>query len=198
MSVDAQAQGVQARDVQTPEGQVRGAQDRSAESLAAQGAHRSARCFKCPKERRGSEPGWYFTDVQDRRGGLGWLRVYVCPRDYASFAEPERPRWMPVLEMPAGIPTVEPPPLPPPSGPEELIEALSRRGLSGWVFLVKDVAEGRVRRIHLRQLPADPEIRQALMSYLQSAGTHITLGPGLLRRPPRDPARDGHGETPAG
>jgi hypothetical protein len=189
VSVDAQARDVQARDAQV----------HSAESLEAQKAHHGVRCFKCPKERRGSDPGWYFTDVQDRRGGgLGWLRVYVCPRDYASFAESERPRWTSVFEMPPGLPTVEPPPLPVFSGPEELIEALSRRGLSGWVFLVKDVAEGRVRRIHLRQLPADPEIRQALMSYLQSAGTHISLGPGLLRRPPRDPAGSGHGETFSG
>lgn len=188
VSVDAQAQEAQAHNAQVER----------REGLVTPGTHLGVRCFKCPKERRGSEPGWYFTDVQDRRGGLGWLRVFVCPRDYAQFADPERPRWTPVVEMPAGISSVEPPPLPVPSGPEELITALSRRGLSGWVFLVKDVAEGRVRRIHLRQLPADPEIRQALMSYLQSAGTHITLGPGLLRRPHRDSAGGGHAETSSG
>jgi len=188
VSVDAQAQEAQAHNAQVER----------AQGPVTPPAQLGTRCFKCPKERRGSEPGWYFTDVQDRRGGLGWLRVFVCPRDYAQFADTERPRWTPVFEMPAGIPTVTPPPLPVPSGPEELITALSRRGLSGWVFLVKDVAEGRVRRIHLRQLPADPEIRQALMSYLQSAGTHITLGPGLLRRPQRDSTGGGHAETSSG
>ena len=189
VSVDAQA-----REAQVPERETQ-----ATRGLDAVGVDRGIRCFKCPKERRGSDPGWYFTDVQDRRGGgLGWVRVYVCPRDYAQFAEPERPRWTPVFKMPAGLPMVEPPPLPRPSGPEELIDALSRRGLSGWVFLVRDVAQGRVRRIHLRQLPAEPEIRQALMSYLQSAGTHITLGPGLLRRSHRDSHGSDHGEPSSG
>jgi hypothetical protein len=58
---------------------------------------------------------------------------------------------------------------------DELLSLLAHRGLAGWAFLVRDVAAGRVRRIHLRQLPADPEIRRALIAYLQSAGTEVTL-----------------------
>ena len=196
MSVDAQAHEVQAREAQIADAPVRETPARNVSESSTPTDHHEARCFKCPKERRGSDPGWHFTDVQDRRsGGVGWLRVFVCPRDYALFAESERPRWTPVCDMPAGLPVVEPPPLPRVFGPEELVETLSRRGLSGWVFLVKDVAAGRVRRIHLRQLPADPEIRQSLISYLQSAGTHITLGPGLLRRPLRDPVADANREA---
>jgi len=58
---------------------------------------------------------------------------------------------------------------------DELIMLLTRRGLAGWAFLVRDVAAGRVRRLHLRQLPADPEIRGALVTYLHSAGTAVTI-----------------------
>jgi hypothetical protein len=61
-----------------------------------------------------------------------------------------------------------------------LITLLGHRGLAGWAFLVRDVAEGRVRRVHLRQLPADPEIRHALVAYLQSAGTAVTLSRSFL------------------
>jgi hypothetical protein len=58
---------------------------------------------------------------------------------------------------------------------DELITLLTRRGLAGWAFLVRDVAAGRVRRLHLRQLPADPEIRGALVTYLHSVGTAVTI-----------------------
>jgi len=68
----------------------------------------------------------------------------------------------------------------PTCSPDELIELLSIRGLAGWAFLVRDVAAGRVRRVHLRQLPADPEIRRALMAYLQSAGTAVTVSRSFL------------------
>jgi hypothetical protein len=67
------------------------------------------------------------------------------------------------------------PDVPPPCTADELITLLAHRGLAGWAFLVRDVAAGRVRRIHLRQLPADPEIRRALVAYLQSAGTAVTI-----------------------
>ncbi len=68
----------------------------------------------------------------------------------------------------------------PTCSPDELIELLSLKGLAGWVFLVRDVAAGRVRRVHLRQLPADPEIRRALMAYLHSAGTAVTVSRSFL------------------
>ncbi len=141
-----------------------------------------ARCFKCPRERRGDDPGWYFMDVPDRRGGPGRFRVYVCPRDFVQFALPERVRWTPLFKAVEDEPPAEASmfPLVPMAGPNELIALLSLRGLTGWALLVRDVAEGRVRRLHLRRLPADPEIRQALVSYLQSAGAEITLARDLL------------------
>jgi len=67
-----------------------------------------------------------------------------------------------------------------PCSADELIALLGHRGLVGWVFLVRDVAAGRVRRVHLRQLPADREIRQALIAYLHSAGTAVTLSRTFL------------------
>ena len=71
---------------------------------------------------------------------------------------------------------------------DELITLLTQRGLTGWAFLVQDVAAGRVRRLHLRQLPADPEIRGALVTYLHSAGTALTISRLFLnhQRPFRD------------
>jgi len=149
----------------------------------AHGTNGLARCFKCPKERRGDDAGWHFMDIHDRRGGPCRFRVYVCPRDYLLFAVSERIRWSPILGARADEPAVETSVvrlLPVSGGPNELIARLSHRGLTGWAFLVRDVAEGRVRRLHLRQLPADPEIRQALVAYLKSAGAEITLARYLL------------------
>jgi hypothetical protein len=121
-------------------------------------------------------------DVVDRRAGRGRFRVYVCPRDYLLFAQPEKVRWEPVIDTTEHEPVTAQDALPllPVRGPEDLIATLSGRGMIGWALLVKDVAEGRVRRLHLRQLPADPAIRQALVTYLQSAGAEITLSHDLL------------------
>ena len=106
----------------------------------------------------------------------------MCPEDYLDFAADERRRWALIRDGAAEVPATdgknESPPAPPEAPActaEELIELLSNRGLAGWVFLVRDVAAGRVRRIHLRQLPADPEIRKALLAYLHSAGTTVTV-----------------------
>lgn len=166
----------------------------------ASGHSGTARCFKCPKERHGTDPGWHFMDVQDRRGKR--FRVYVCPRDYLRFAESERIRWAPLedavaeealeRDAPADAPAL---PLPV-QGPEALIATLSLRGMTGWALLVRDVAAGRVRRLYLRQLPADPEIRQALVAYLQSAGAEITVSRDLMPQslgpsgPSGGPSRD--------
>ncbi len=54
------------------------------------------RCFKCPRERRPGEEGWYVTEVDGRRGSGERLRVFVCPRDYEEFAPSERARWTPL------------------------------------------------------------------------------------------------------
>ncbi len=164
-------------------------------------AHRGqavTRCFKCPKERCGDDAGWHFMDIQDYRGGPCRFRVYVCPRDYLQFAAFERNRWIPIKAGAKDEPAADASVLPllPVGGPNELITQLSQRGLIGWAFLVRDVAEGRVRRLHLRQLPADPEIRQALVAYLQSAGAEITLARNLLPRSRRDIS--GPRRTPAG
>ncbi len=144
----------------------------------AQRYHGIVQCFKCPKERRGTDPGWYFIDLPDRSGSGEWFRVFVCPRDYRQFAAAEQARWMPLGEEPADAPVLGPLP---DHAPQELITLLSLRGLAGWALLVRDVAEGRMRRVHLRRLPADPEIRQALVSYLRSVGAEITLGGGLRK-----------------
>ncbi len=146
------------------------------------GGHGVTRCFKCPKERRGNDPDWHFMDIQDRRGRLVRFRIYVCPRDYVQFAATERIRWMAVSAEVQAAPSAAPSllPLRPVSGPNELIATLSTRGLTGWAYMVRDVAEGRVRRLYLRQLPADPEIRQALVAYLKSAGAEITIARGLV------------------
>lgn len=140
------------------------------------------RCFKCPKERRGDDPGWYFMDLHDRRTGIARLRVYVCPRDYLPFAGSERTRWSPVQDLAARDVATPPADLPMLAGcgAADLIAALSLRGMTGWALLVRDVAEGRIRRLHLRRLPADPQIRQALVAYLQSAGAEITVSRTLV------------------
>jgi hypothetical protein len=137
-------------------------------------------------------------DVQDRRGKR--FRVYVCPRDYLRFAESERVRWAPLEDAAAEeAPEPEAPaaaPALPVQGPEALIATLSLRGMTGWALLVRDVAAGRVRRLYLRQLPADPEIRQALVAYLQSAGAEITVSRHLMPQslgpsaPSGGPSRD--------
>ncbi len=140
------------------------------------------RCFKCPKERRHGDPGWYFVHLDDPRKCLGPSRLFVCPEDYLDFSMSERGRWVPLAGETNGE-DGEHRTNGPTSGAEdaapctadELITLLALRGLAGWAFLVRDVAAGRVRRIHLRQLPADPEIRRALVSYLQSAGTTLTV-----------------------
>ena len=113
---------------------------------------------------------------------MGPSRLYVCPEDYLNFSASERGRWTPVLAAGQGYngdqaqngSTPEPQETSPCSA-EELISLLSQRGLAGWVFLVRDVAAGRVRRVHLRQLPADPEIRRALVAYLHTAGAAVTI-----------------------
>ncbi len=156
-----------------------------------QGPAAAERCFKCPKCRGHGETGWYFVYFDDTRIP-GPCRLYVCPKDYLQFAASERKRWMPVAEAgddrdhrPNGS-SAPNEPLPHQNGSsmaherpactaDELITLLTRRGLAGWAFLVRDVAAGRVRRLHLRQLPADPEIRGALVAYLHSAGTTVTI-----------------------
>ena len=157
-----------------------------------QGLAGAESCFKCPKRRNPGETGWYFVQFEDTQRIPGPGRLHVCPKDYLEFAESERKRWTPVADAtdnhdpqangsdaprqtwphqngsvasPDGIACTA----------DELITLLTRRGLTGWAFLVRDVAVGRVRRIHLRQLPADPEIRGALMTYLYSAGTAVTI-----------------------
>ncbi len=140
------------------------------------------RCFKCPKERRRGDPGWYSVDLEDTPRPMGPSRLYVCPQDYLDFAASERGRWAPVIATGNGDngdhvqngsgPACEETPS---CSAEELIARLAHQGLAGWAFLVRDVAAGRVRRVHLRQLPADPAIRQALVAYLQSAGAAVTI-----------------------
>jgi hypothetical protein len=145
------------------------------------------RCFKCPKERRPGEPGWHSVDLDDIPRPMGPCRLYVCPEDYLDFAASERGRWAPVLTTGNGsngdgVEDGSAPVHPETSTctAEELIDLLGHRGLAGWAFLVRDVAAGRVRRVHLRQLPADPEIRQSLMAYLQSAGAAVTVSRSFL------------------
>jgi hypothetical protein len=147
------------------------------------------RCFKCPKERGHGDPGWYFVDLEERGRLLGPCRLYVCPQDYLGFATSERNRWMPLGEMDhaangdhASNGSTPVPEDAPPCTADELLTLLAHHGLAGWAFLVRDVAAGRVRRIHLRQLPADPEIRRALVAYLQSAGTAVTISRIFLRQ----------------
>jgi hypothetical protein len=122
-------------------------------------------------------------DVSDRRETGEWYRVFVCPRDYLQFAPTEQARWAPLGEESpdAPVPDVTRPPLPD-RRLQALITLLSGRGLTGWALLVRDVAEGRIRRVHLRRLPADPQIREEVVSYLRSAGADITLGLGLRTR----------------
>jgi len=144
--------------------------------------HSPARCFRCPKERRQGDPGWYFVDLQESRRLPGPPRLFVCPDDYLEFATFERVRWTLLLEPSngsaspddaGGVPAVDA--TAPACTAEDLIAALAGRGLAGWAFLVRDVAAGRVRRVHLRQLPADPEIRRSLVAYLHSAGAIVTV-----------------------
>lgn len=144
----------------------------------------ACRCFKCPRERRPGEDGWYVTERDGRHGLEGRMQVFVCPQDYEEFAPAERTRWVPLCDRDAPL---EPSGPPPSSGlpvrtPDELAAALTRRGLTGWALLVRDVAEGRIRRVFLRQLPADSDIREALVAFLQSAGAEITLSRGARRR----------------
>lgn len=65
--------------------------------MAVEGPNRTDRppvkCFTCPRERRGEEPGWYFVDVPERARAYGPARIFVCPRHYRHFAERERGRW---------------------------------------------------------------------------------------------------------
>ncbi len=140
------------------------------------------RCFKCPKERRHGDPGWHFVHLDDDRKCLGPSRLYVCPDDYLDFATSERGRWSALADAANGEHgdhgshgSASIGPETAPCSADELITLLALRGLAGWAFLVRDVAAGRVRRVHLRQLPADPEIRRALVSYLHSAGTAVTV-----------------------
>ena len=148
----------------------------------AQESQGVSRCFRCPRQRRPDETGWYFMDIQDRRNRAIRYRAYVCPRDYFQFAALERVRWTPIRSAP-GIGPVDDAtivPLERVSGPNELIATLSLRGLTGWALLVRDVAEGRIRRLHLRRLPADPKIREAMVAFLNSAGAEITIERDLL------------------
>ena len=62
------------------------------------------KCFTCPRERRGAEPGWYLVDVPDRARAYGPARIYVCPRHYGHFAQQERGRWTEILDVPALVP----------------------------------------------------------------------------------------------
>jgi hypothetical protein len=114
-------------------------------------------------------------DIQDRRSRAVLFRAYVCPRDYLQFAVSERVRWTLVsLEPDPGSPLgVTIVPVRPGSDPHELFTLLSLRGLTAWARLAHDIAEGRVRRVFLRELPPDPDIREALVSFLHSAGAEI-------------------------
>ena len=159
--------------------------------LVRQGPTGAELCFRCPKRRNPGETGWYFVHFVEGQRIPGPCRLYVCPKDYLEFAASERQRWMPLAD--AGHHNGHPTngssawngsslhhngPTPhgePACTADELITLLTRHGLVGWAFLVRDVAAGRVRRLHLRQLPADPEIRSALVTYLHSAGTTITV-----------------------
>ena len=75
------------------------------------GADRSpVKCFTCPRERRGEEPGWYFVDVPERARRYSPARIFVCPRHYRNFAERERGRWTeiaPVLVPSSPAPWLE-------------------------------------------------------------------------------------------
>jgi hypothetical protein len=142
----------------------------------------------------------HFEDAQRIPGPC---RLYVCPKDYLEFAASERQRWTPLAcagnnhnhdtngSGPANGSSPHHNGSAAHDGPactaEELITLLTRRGLAGWAFLVRDVAAGRVRRLHLRQLPPDPEIRGALVTYLHSAGTAVTVSRFFLnhQRPSR-------------
>jgi hypothetical protein len=62
------------------------------------------KCFTCPRERRGDEPGWYLVDVPDRARAYGPARIYVCPRHYGHFAPQERGRWIEIVDVPVRIP----------------------------------------------------------------------------------------------
>jgi hypothetical protein len=112
--------------------------------------------------------------------------LYVCPDDYLEFATFERVRWTLLLDPSNGsaisdeaggvLVGANPADATAPAcTAEDLIAALAGRGLAGWAFLVRDVAAGRVHRVHLRQLPADPEIRRSLVAYLHSAGAIVTV-----------------------
>lgn len=145
------------------------------------------RCFKCPKERRHGDPGWYVVDLDGSQRFMGPSRLYVCPEHYLDFAVSERGRWTPLLLSGNGnngdhaqngsSPLLQEAPA---CNADEVISLLAQRGLAGWAFLVRDVAAGRVRRVHLRQLPADPEVRRALVAYLHSAGAAVTLSRTFL------------------
>ena len=163
----------------------------SLDVLVRQGPAGAESCFRCPKRRNPGEPGWYFVHFEDGQRLPGPCRLYVCPKDYLEFAASERERWAPLADADDihSQPTNGSSPAngssPHHNGSaanggsactaDELITLLTRRGLAGWAFLVRDVAAGRVRLLHLRQLPADPEIRGALVTYLHSAGTAVTV-----------------------
>lgn len=160
-------------------------------------------CFRCPKRRSPGETGWYFVHFEQGQRIPGPCRLYVCPRDYLEFAASERQRWIPLAgadthDYPANASSPSNGSSPwngsspdhnrsaPHGGPactaDELVTLLTRHGLAGWAFLVRDVAAGRVRRLHLRQLPADPEVRGALVAYLHSAGATVTISRTFLNQ----------------
>lgn len=60
----------------------------------------TVKCFTCPRERRGNEPGWHFVDVPDRARARGPSRIFVCPRHYGQFAAHERGRWSDLVDVP--------------------------------------------------------------------------------------------------
>jgi hypothetical protein len=59
------------------------------------------KCFTCPRERSGREPGWHYVDVPDRAKAFGPPRIFVCPRHYGQFASRERGRWSALIDAPA-------------------------------------------------------------------------------------------------
>lgn len=170
-----------------------------------QGPAGPASCFKCPKRRTPGEAGWHYVHFVDDHRIPGPCRLYVCPKDYLEFAVSERARWMPLTDVDEtrggstnGSGALNAPPhqngsvvsdVGPACTADELVALLTRRGLAGWAFLVRDVAAGRVRRLHLRQLPAEPEIRGALVAYLHSAGTALTISRSFVTHQHRTRAK---------
>ena len=60
------------------------------------------KCFTCPRERSGGEPGWHYVDVPDRAKAFSPPRIFVCPRHYRQFASRERRRWSQLIDALAG------------------------------------------------------------------------------------------------